>query len=119
VRAPSERVDEQLQQFYEGLLPVLRLPVVRDGQWRLLECAPAWDGNWTAECILAFAWERSAAERLLIAVNYASNPSQCYVPWPFPDLSGRTLQERNGADLSARGLFLDLPAWGYHAFTLA
>jgi hypothetical protein len=27
--------------------------------------------------------------------------------------------ERNGADLSARGLFLDLPAWGYHAFKLA
>lgn len=129
VRAPSERVDEPLQHFYERLLPVLRLPVVRDGQWRLLECAPAWDGNWTAECILAFAWERSAAERLLIAVNYASNPSQCYVPWPFPDLTGRTLQlkdllspaayERNGADLSARGLFLDLPAWAYHAFKLA
>jgi hypothetical protein len=24
--------------------------------------------------------------------------------------------ERDGADLAARGLFLDLPAWGHHAF---
>jgi hypothetical protein len=129
VRAPSERVDEPLQRFYERLLSVLRLAAVRDGQWRLLECAPAWDGNWTSGCILAFAWERSVTERLLVAVNYAPNQSQCYVPWPFPDLSGRTLAlqdllssaryERSGADLLSKGLFLDLPAWGYNAFTLS
>ena len=30
-----------------GCSAVLRQPAVRDGQWQLLECAPAWDGNWT------------------------------------------------------------------------
>jgi hypothetical protein len=47
VRAPSEPIDAQVAEFYERLLAVLREPTVRDGQWQLLECAPAWDGNWT------------------------------------------------------------------------
>ena len=46
-RAPEEPVDAVLRQFYDRLLAVLRQPAVRDGQWQLLECAPAWDGNWT------------------------------------------------------------------------
>ena len=45
-----------LGKFYDRLLAVLRQPVVRDGQWQLLECVPAWDGNWTWDCFLAFAW---------------------------------------------------------------
>ena len=36
VRAPSEPGDAVLQRFYDSLLPVLRQPAVRDGQWRLL-----------------------------------------------------------------------------------
>ena len=56
-RGPNEPIDQQLQQFYDRLLAVLRQPVVRDGQWQLLECVPAWDGNWTWDCFLAFAWQ--------------------------------------------------------------
>ena len=55
--APTNRSTEQLAAFYDRLLAVLRQPVVRDGQWQLLECAPAWDGNWTNDCFLAFAWQ--------------------------------------------------------------
>ena len=47
VRGPDEPIDERLKQFYDRLLAVLRHPVVREGQWQLLECVPAWDGNWT------------------------------------------------------------------------
>src|SRR6266581_1559535 len=28
-----------------------------EGQWRLLECAAAWDGNWTSDCFIAWSWE--------------------------------------------------------------
>ncbi len=38
-----------------GYSRFLRQPVVRDGQWQLLECAPAWEGNWTNNCLVAFA----------------------------------------------------------------
>ena len=56
-RGPVEPADQQLEQFYDRLLGVLREPVLREGQWQLLECMPAWEGNWTADCFLAFAWQ--------------------------------------------------------------
>ena len=83
VRAPLEPADQALRQFYDNLLAVLRHPTLRDGQWRLLECVPAWDGNWTWECFIACSWEARDSRRI-IAVNYAGNQSQCYVRLPFP-----------------------------------
>ena len=128
VRAPLEPTDETLHRFYDRLLAVLRRRTVRDGQWRLLDCAPAWEGNGTSECFLAFAWQGSGEERLLVTINYAASPSQCYVPFPFPDLAGRTVRlkdlmgpasyDRNGDELLSRGIYLDVPAWGYHVFEL-
>jgi hypothetical protein len=125
-RGPDEPVDDRLRDFYDRLLTVLRRPVVRDGQWQLLEVSPAWDGNWTWDCILAFAWGGADGEHLLIAVNYAPNQSQCYVRPPFPDVPGHrwTLDdliggegyERDGSDLAEKGLYLDLRPWQYHIF---
>ena len=86
VRGPQEPVDQRLEQFYDRLLAVLRQPVVRDGAWQLLDCTPAWEGNWTWDCFVAFAWQGPGDERLLVTVNYAPNQSQCYVRLPFADL---------------------------------
>ncbi|HKW86619.1 MAG TPA: alpha-amylase family glycosyl hydrolase [Nitrospiraceae bacterium] len=129
IRAPKEPVDETLHQFYVRLLAVLQRRTVRDGQWRLLDCAPAWEGNWTSDCFLAFVWQGPGRERLLATVNYAPNQSQCYVRLPFLDLAGRTVQlkdlpgpasyERDGNDLHSQGLYLDLPAWGSHVFEVS
>src|SRR6185295_18497967 len=76
-RGPVEPVDQKMEEFYDRLLAVLRRPLVRDGQWQMLECVPAWEGNWTAECFLAFAWQGGDGERLVVMVNYAPNRSQC------------------------------------------
>ena len=70
VRAPKEPTDAALHQFYERLLAVLRQPAVRDGQWRLLDCVPAWDGNSTSDCFIAFClaspgWRAAARRRQL------------------------------------------------------
>ena len=92
VRAPQEPIDRSLEEFYNRLLAVLRRPVVRAGQWQLLDCAPAWEGNWTSDCFLAFAWQGSGGERLLVTVNYAPNRSQCYVRLPFADLGNRPME---------------------------
>jgi hypothetical protein len=129
VRAPLEPVDGALQSFYDRLLAVIRQPAVRDGEWRLLECVPAWDGNGTADCFIASAWQGEDGARRLIAVNYAANHSQCYVRLPFPDLSNQTVRlndlmgparyDRDGHDLASRGLYLDLPPWGYHVFEVS
>jgi hypothetical protein len=126
VRAPLEAGDPARQQFYAALLAVLRRPTVRDGQWSLLECMPAWAGNPTGDAFLAWSWHTRDNQRLLIAVNYAGHQSQCYVRLPFPDLAGRKVRlkdlmgpasyDRDGSDLASRGLYLDLPPWGHHVF---
>ena len=126
-RGPAEPTNRQLQQFYDRLLAVLRQPVVRDGQWQLVECTPAWDGNWTWDCFLAFAWQDSAT-RLLVTVNFASNQSQCYVRLPFADLDGSRWQlqdrlrevvcDREGCELRSHGLYLDAPPWQASVFAL-
>jgi hypothetical protein len=128
VRGPREAVDGRLSGFYDRLLAVLRVPVVRDGQWQLLDCMPAWDGNWTWDCFLVFAWRDTAGARLLVTVNYAPNQSQCYVRPPFDDLGngrwrlrdllGDAEYEREGGDLQARGLYLDEPPWQARVFSL-
>ena len=127
-RAPEEPIDQRLEQFYDRLLAVLRQPAVRDGQWQLLDCTSAWDGNWTWDCFLAFAWQGPAGDRLLVTVNYAPNQSQCYVKLPFPDLGndqwrledllGDTTYDREGHDLQARGLYLDASPWKASVFSL-
>ena len=53
-RAPDEVVDQTLSQFYQRLLAVLRRPLLRSGQWQLIDASPAWEGNWTSECLVAF-----------------------------------------------------------------
>jgi hypothetical protein len=129
VRGPDEPIDARLKQFYDRLLSVLHHDVVRNGDWQLLECVPAWDGNWTSDCFLAFAWQGGGGERLLALVNYAPNQSQCYVRLPFGDLRNgqwrlqdslsETKYDRDGSDLDSRGLYVDVPAWRCHAFTMS
>jgi glycosidase len=129
VRSPVEPVDPALGRFYAGLLAILREPIVRDGQWSLLECGPVWEGNWTWDGFVCFAWQGSTGQRALVTVNYAPNQGQCYVRLPFGELSGSSVRfrdrtsdadyDRSGDELLARGLYLDLPAWGFHVFDVS
>jgi glycosidase len=127
-RGPDEPVDPSLQAFYSRLLAVLRQPIVRQGSWQLLECLPAWEGNWTSACFVAYAWEGGAGQPLLTAVNFAANHSQCYVrlpwsdlhggQWRLQDLLGSAVYDPHGDDLEVRGLYLDMAPWLYHVFSL-
>ncbi len=127
-RGPCESIDANIKTFYERLLAILREPAVRDGRWQLLECVPAWEGNWTADCFVAFAWQGPGGERLLVVVNYAPNQSQCYVRLPFTDLAGSSWRlrdqmgsvtfDRDGSDLQARGLYLDMSPWQTAVFCI-
>jgi hypothetical protein len=146
-RGSDEAAEPGIEDFYRRLLQVLKRRIVREGDWQLLEPHPAWTGNWTSDNFIVFAWsggaEAGARQRgndstlesasavlyLLIAVNYASHQSQCYVRLPFPGFEGRTVHLQDclsetsydvqGADLLGRGLYLDLPPWGYHVFDMA
>ena len=129
VRGPEEAIDQRLEQFYGTLLGALRLPAVHSGQWQLLHCSPAWDGNGSHDGFVCFAWTGAGGERLLVAVNYAPHQSQCYVQLPFAELGSRRWRlhdalgdvsyDRDGNDLQGCGLYLDEPAWRCRAFTIA
>jgi hypothetical protein len=127
-RRATEPIDQILSSYYRRLLACLRRPEVRDGGWTLLDARPAWDGNPTWERFIAFAWD-DGGRRLLAAVNYGPTQGQCYVRLPFADLPGRllrlrdlmdptTVYDRPGDELAGRGLYLDMPAWGYHLFEM-
>jgi glycosidase len=117
-RGPDEPIDHSVYHFYEKLLAVLRMPVVREGNWQLLDCTPGWKGNWTYACLIVFGWQSERDQPLVVAVNLAANQSQCHVRLPFENLAGHqwiledqlreSRFEWSGDDLIGRGLFLDL-----------
>jgi hypothetical protein len=123
-RAPVESVDPAISDFYARLMPALSHPAA-GGTWTLLDCTAAWDGNWTHDRFVAFLRDSGDA-LLLVVANYADNQGQCYVRLPVARFAGRTVRlrdllgpaayDRSGDDLLRRGLYLDLPPWGHHAF---
>ena len=128
-RGPAEEVDADLHSFYQKLLGCVHRDEARNGEWMLLDTVPAWEGNWTYDSFICFVWRGDGGRMLLVVVNFSPNQSQCYVRLPFGELTGNTVRltdlmghevhERSGDDLLARGLYLDLPAWGYNVFELA
>jgi hypothetical protein len=129
IRAPKESPDKAIQKFYSDLLDVIQKSVFRDGRWQLLNSVSAWEGNPTHNSYLVFAWDDLSGKRALVTVNYAPHASQCFVHLPFSALGGKSFRfrdlmsasiyDRDGDDLLSRGLFLDLPAWGYHVFEVS
>jgi hypothetical protein len=127
-RAP-EPIDRGLESFYHHLLAAMQRPEVRDGQWELLRPLPAWDGNPTWRQFIAYRWQGPEG-RLLVAVNYAGQRGQCYVPLADSAilrqptirlhdlLHARATYERTGTDLVHRGLYLDVPPWRAHVFEI-
>lgn len=127
IRGPQESVDAALNTFYHGLLTLLKQPLFH-ARWQLADCLPAWNGNNSWDSFLAFVWEEPAGRKALIVVNYAPHASQGYVRLPFTDLRNphiefqdlmnSTRYTRDGHEVATRGLYVDLPAWGFHVFEI-
>jgi len=126
VRAPKEPININILKFYTELLSIIKKPVFRDGQWKLLECVEAREGNDSWDFLIAYAWEGPVGLSMLVVVNYGPTASQGYVHLSFSYLEGKsvrfsdamsnTLIDSNGNDLLEKGLFFELPGWGYHIF---
>jgi glycosidase len=129
VRAPEEIKDKELELFYSRLLGVLKRPVFKNGVWQLLDCTSAWDGNSSNDSFIAFAWNSSEDEKIIVVVNYSPDSSQCYINLPYHDIAEKSwlLQDlmsdvaylRDGSGLSDKGLYLDEPGWKYYVFSLS
>ena len=128
VRGPEESKNEELEIFYKKLITLLKNPVFRSGNWQQLNSSPAWEGNWSNDSFISFAWHGVNDEKIVVSVNYSTNRNQCYLNLPFhnlgnnkwvlKDLMSDTAYERDGNSLHEKGIYLDEPAWKYYIFSL-
>jgi hypothetical protein len=123
-RRPDEEPDLAVRAFYERLLGVRHGEWLRNATWALADTG-GWPDNASHEQLVAWTWTGTAAvRRLLVVVNLFGAPAQARVALPWPDLAGHawTLTdalsddrfERDGDELAADGLYVELPAWGAH-----
>jgi hypothetical protein len=121
-RRPDEKPDMELRAFYETILGSLRVESFRRGEWRRMACT-GWPDNRTCENMLAWGW-RTDWSRCLVVVNLSAAPAQAMVTGLWDDIAGQAWclydlpavrhYDRDGADMLAGGLYVDLPAWGLH-----
>jgi glycosidase len=128
-RGPVEPANPEIAAFYAKLLQVLKkTEAFRNGGWSQIQPQPAWPGNRTSDCFIAFASTGEDGSRHVVAVNYAGNQAQCRLPLPFPDLSGKPVRltdligteayDRDGGKLVEPGLFIDNAPWHFNVFAL-
>jgi hypothetical protein len=136
-RYPDEQPDRELAAWYRRLLGVAGDPALRDGRWSL--CARSgWPGNEHWPQLVAWCWEAAdqglagpPAEpgRWLIVVNLGAMPAAGHVAVPrnWEPLRGRTLDLRDPVNDTAyrragddllNGLYVDLPPWAAHLFSI-
>jgi glycosidase len=128
VRGPVEPINEGIQGFYYKLIDLLKSDIFKNGRWQLIQPVSAWNGNGSWDNFIAYAWESAEGKRKLVVVNYSAYASQCYLLLPFLDLSGKQWRlkdelgnfeyDRDGNDLSSRGLYMDIAGWHYHLFDI-
>lgn len=124
-RRHAEPTEAGLPEFYGALLRALGEPVFHDGAWRLLDPREAWAGNPTHRGFVLHQWSLDGEHRL-VAANLGATQGQCFVPLTVPNLGERPWRVRDllspaeyvrdGADLSARGLYLDMAPHACHLF---
>jgi glycosidase len=126
-RRREEVADPELVSFHRALLDFLRRPALRVGSFRTLAPRSVWEGNATHDNLVAHRWEHPDGSALVV-VNLGASPSQCKLTVDLAGIGGRsvTLKDpihgasftRDGDEMldPERGLYVDLPAFGFHAF---
>ena len=121
----SRRASQQeLQTFYDKLLAVINAPIFRDGEWKLCERS-GWPDNQSCQNLVAWSWVKDD-DRRLIAVNLSDNAVQARVRVPWEEVRGETWHlidalseasyDRDGNELAASGLYVELQPWSYSFF---
>lgn len=123
-RRPAEPVNNALQTFYDKLLAAINAPIFRDGEWQLCERS-GWPDNQSCQNLVAWSWVKDD-DRRLIAVNLSGSALQARVKVPWDEVRGESWHlcdplsgasyDRDGHDMAASGLYIELQAWSYCFF---
>ncbi len=82
-REPREEWDEQAKKFYDILLRQADDRVFHDGEWRLLEVTPVYEGDESCGNVIAWSWTLGGEVRV-VAVNYSDVPSHARLAVKLP-----------------------------------
>ncbi|MGO9375394.1 MAG: alpha-amylase family glycosyl hydrolase [Syntrophobacteraceae bacterium] len=121
-RRPEELPDSDLLAFYRTLLMTFSRGNFLLGTWRLCERS-GWSSNDSYMNLVAWCWQKGNS-RCLVVVNLSNTASQCLVKIPWDDLNAGTCRlkdaftsaeyERDSDQVCGSGLYVDIPAWGFH-----
>jgi hypothetical protein len=129
-RRAAEPHDAEIAALYDSLVAALAASSVGKGEAQLLVPRRAWDGNPTAGCFTVVQWRSPGADDRfdLVVVNLAPHRAQCRVvpdvpglaqhAWHLADRLGDERWLRDGRELAAAGLYLDLPPRGAQLFAV-
>jgi hypothetical protein len=106
---PAEAVNADLASFYAKVLAFLP-----QGDWRLLPCEPAWEGNPTHTNFIVSSWPD-----LLTVTNYSPDRSQCYIPLPEEPLELIDLLTEDIYRRSGPRCYIELAGWKSHVFRIS
>ncbi len=123
-RRPAEPVNRGLQAFYVKLLAAINAPIFRSGEWKLCE-RNGWPDNQSCQNLVAWSWVKGD-DRRLIAVNLSDGAVQARVQVPWEKVRGETWHltdalsgasyDRDGDEMAASGLYVELGPWSYNFF---
>jgi hypothetical protein len=126
-RRASEPEDPEIAALYRGIASALAGTCAGRGEGRVLRTRRAWSDNRSDESMVVVQWQGDDERRFdLVVVNLGPHRSQCYAPisarglalgsWRMADLLGSERYERDGAETSERGLYLDVPPHAAQVF---
>jgi len=123
-RRPEEPLNKALLAFYDKLLTTINAPIFRDGEWKLCE-RNGWPDNQSCQNLVAWSWVKDD-DRRLIAVNLSDGAVQArvQVPWEevrrekwlLIDALSDASYGRDGNEMAASGLYVELQPWSYCFF---
>ena len=126
-RGPTEPVDADLCSFYQRLLRTVHDTGLREGDWRLCECA-GWPDNDSFQHLIAWSWT-TPGRRHLVVVNLSGAPAQAHVRLPWTGLAQTTWElndeitgqrfTRAGDELAGDGLYVALDPWATNLLAIA
>ena len=113
-----------MQTFYSKLLTAINAPIFREGEWKLCERS-GWPDNQSCQNLVAWSWVKDD-DRRLVAVNLSDGAVQARVQVPWQQVKGKSWHlidvladksyDRDGDEMAASGLYLELQPWSYCFF---
>ncbi len=126
-RRRPEHPDPEIRAFYRKLLTAIGALRSESSEWRLCP-VEGWPDNQSCRRIIAWCWS-GRGSLTAIAVNFSGEPAQGRVRLPWPELGDHDLAltdafsgevyRRAGRDVTNNGMFVDLPAWGFHFLSVS